>query len=104
MLRIKLKKVGKKHQISYRVVVTERRTKLQGTYAEDLGWHNPHTSKTEVNAERIKYWIGVGAEPTDTVHNILLKNGIIAGKRIPVHNKPKKEEVVKEPEAAKAPA
>jgi ribosomal protein S16 len=72
MLVIRLKPVGRKHQISYRIVVTEKRSKLNGPYREDLGFYNPRTDKFSVNAERAKYWLSIGAQPSDTVYNILV--------------------------------
>jgi small subunit ribosomal protein S16 len=101
VLAIKLKRVGKKHQASFRIVVMEKRSKLQGRATEDLGWMNPHTKKTEINKERAKYWLGVGAQATPTVWNLLISAGVVEGKKIPVHKKPKAE---KETAAAAAPA
>ena len=89
MLSIKLKRIGKKHQASYRLVVSERRSKLKGDYTEDLGWYNPRSKEVKATAERIKYWMSVGAHLSDTVHNLLLKNKIIDGKKIAVHKQPK---------------
>lgn len=74
MIAIKLKTIGKKHQRSFRIVVQEKRSKLNGRFVEDLGWYNPRTSKFEVNNERARYWIGVGAKPTLTVSQILKKS------------------------------
>lgn len=94
MLAIKLQRIGKKHQPSYRLVVQEKREKLGGRYAEDLGWYNPMLKKHEFNKERIAYWLKVGAQPTDTVHNLLVKGGVISGPKIAAHKraKNKKEE------------
>lgn len=76
MLAIKLRGIGKKHQRSFRFVVQERRSKLVGKFIDDLGWHNPHTNKTEINKERAEHWIKVGAKPTMTVAQIFKKNKI----------------------------
>jgi len=73
MLAIKLKSVGKKHQRSFRVVVQEKRSKLRGEFMEDLGWYNPHNNGFEIKNDRVVYWLGVGAEPTKTVGEILKK-------------------------------
>lgn len=101
MLSIKLKRIGKKHQASYRVVVSERRSKLKGDYTEDLGWYNPRTKEAKVSAERVKHWMSVGAKLSDTVHNLLLKNKIIEGKKIAVHKQPKQTEEQKKAAEAK---
>ncbi|MBI2035286.1 MAG: 30S ribosomal protein S16 [Candidatus Liptonbacteria bacterium] len=87
MLAIKLQRKGKKKQPSYRVIVQEKREKLGGLYVEDLGWYNPLNKEAQINAERVKYWIGVGARPTPTANNLLIKKGVIEGKKIPVHKK-----------------
>src|SRR3989344_4738137 len=104
MLAIKLQRIGKKHQPSYRLVVQEKREKLNGRYAEDLGWFNPLLDKKEFKKERIAHWLKIGAQPTDTVHNLLVSAGIIAGPKIPVHKQAKKKEekaeTVKEQSAA----
>jgi len=89
MLTIKLKRIGKKNQASFRVVVLEKRSKLNGRYVEDLGFLNPKSDEINLNKERIAYWLKVGAQPTDTVHNLLIKNGLIKGAKIAVHKKKK---------------
>jgi len=89
MLSIKLKRIGKKHQAAYRLIVLEKRTKLNGRYVEDLGFLNPKSDEINLKKERINYWLGVGAQPTDTVHNLLIKNGLIKGMKIAVHKKKK---------------
>ncbi len=90
MLAIKLRPVGKKKQISYRVVVMEKKSKLVGKFIEDLGWYNPHTNLASVNSERVKYWIQNGAQPTDSVHNVLVREKVQEGPKIPKHGKSKK--------------
>lgn len=91
MLAIKLKRIGKKHQPSFRVVVTEKRSKLDGRYVEDLGWLNPANGEAKIEKERAVYWIKNGAQPTETVHNLLVKSKVITGPKIPVHKKKKVE-------------
>lgn len=104
MLAIKLKRIGKKHQPAYRLIVAERRSTMVGRSLEDLGYFNPELNKTEINKDRILYWIKNGAQPTDTVHNLLLANKVIEGKKIAVHAKPKKskEEAKAAPAATEA--
>ncbi len=85
MLAIKLKRVGKKGQISYRVVVGEKRSKLQGKFTEDLGWWNAHTNTFTIAKDRALYWIEKGAQPTASVHNLLVKSGAIQGPKKAVH-------------------
>jgi len=92
MLTIKLKRIGKKHQATFRLVVLEKRSKLSGRYIEDLGFLNPKSDELSLKKERIDYWLKVGAQPTDTVHNLLVKNGLIKGSKIAVHKKKKSTE------------
>ncbi len=90
MVSIRLKPVGKKHQISFRIVVAHKRSKQTGRFIEDLGWYNPHTDKSFVKEERAKYWLSVGAQPTDTVFNIFVNHKIVEGPKKPKHKKSKK--------------
>lgn len=77
MLAIKLRPVGKKKQRTYRVVVMERRSKLNGRFIDDLGWLNPHTDKFDISTELVKKWISNGAQPTKTVSDVLVKAGVM---------------------------
>lgn len=95
MLAIKLKRIGKKHQASFRIIIAEKRSKLQGRYVEDLGWWNPHTNSFEIKKERADYWIKTGAQPTASVFNLLINAGVISGPKKPVHKKSKKTETEK---------
>jgi small subunit ribosomal protein S16 len=101
MVSIKLRPVGKKKQITYRIVVLPKKSKLVGEYIDDLGWYNPHTNKFLVDAVKTKKWIANGAQPTDTVHNILIKAKIIEGTKIHLLKKSKQEP---KPVEATAPA
>ena len=92
MLAIKLQRIGKKHQPSYRLIVQEKRGKLNGRSVEDLGWYNPLLDKYEFKRERVEHWLKIGAQPTDTVHNLLITAQIISGKKIAVHKNSKKKE------------
>ena len=80
MLRIRLRRTGQKHQPSYRLVVADQNARRDGDFVEIVGHYNPRSEPTEivVNEERIKYWLGVGAQPSDTVHRILHKEGLMA--------------------------
>lgn len=76
MLTIKLKNVGKKHDRSFRLIVQEKRSKVDGKFVEDLGWYNPKLDKFAIKDERLLYWLGVGAKPTATVSQIIKKSKI----------------------------
>ena len=92
MLTIRLQRVGKKHQPSYRVVVSERRSKLGGPPIEDLGFYNPFTKEAKVSKDRIEHWKKVGAQCTPTVHNLCVTKGVITGAKMPVKLRKKKGE------------
>lgn len=57
---------------------------------EEVGSSDPVKKKKILNAERIKYWISKGAQPSDSIHNLLISEKIIEGKKIPKHKKSKK--------------
>ena len=92
MLSLRLKPTGKKHQRGFRLVVDERRHKLQGKNIEDLGWYSPRTNTQELKTDRVLYWISKGAQASDTVHNLLVKIGALKSKKRPVHARAKKSE------------
>ena len=85
MLKIRLKRVGRKHDPSFRIVVVEStKGPKSGNYLETLGNYDARSDKKTVNVDRTKYWISVGAQLSDTVHNILVGEGVISGKKINV--------------------
>jgi len=81
MLTIKLSRTGRKKQPYYRLVVLEKHKDPWGDNLEFLGNYNPRTKEVDLKTERIKYWLSVGAETSDTVHNLLIKQGIIEDKK-----------------------
>ncbi len=104
MLVIRLNRFGKRNQAQFRLVLQEK-TKAPGhRHIEMLGSHNPHSKVTILKKDRILYWIGQGAQPSDRVHNMLVKDGVIEGKIIPkkMPRPVKKEEAPKAEEAAPA--
>ncbi|HUT22441.1 MAG TPA: 30S ribosomal protein S16 [Candidatus Bipolaricaulota bacterium] len=92
MLKIILSRIGKKHQPFYRITVLEKSKDPWGNYLEKLGHYNPRTKEIKLNAERIKHWIANGAQPSATVHNLLVKNEIISGKKVSVTTISKKRQ------------
>ena len=73
MLAIRLMRTGAKKRPSYRIVVKEKQSKRDGAYLENLGTYNPTREPAEINlrADRVQYWIGKGAQPTDTVRRLI---------------------------------
>ncbi len=84
MLVIKLQRIGKKHQPSYRIVVAEKRSKMAAPPVEDLGAYDPRSKATTVKKERVLHWVKMGAQPTVTAHNLLIKQGALTGAKIAV--------------------
>ncbi len=73
MLRIRLQRFGKKKAPMYRISVMEKATKRDGKPVEVIGLYNPKTKDLHLNSERLKYWLGVGAQPSDTAKGIIKK-------------------------------
>ncbi len=104
MLVIRFFRIGKKHQPCFKIVVTDKtRPPRGGRFVEEVGFWNPLTKEKVLKAERIKYWLSKGAKPSDTVYNLLIKEKICQGKKIPLHKKKreKKKEVEKPAEKPK---
>lgn len=79
MVRIRLMRVGMKGAPSYRVVIADARSPRDGRIIENIGWYNPRTepSTIEIKADRAKYWMSVGAQPSDSVRSLLERAGIV---------------------------
>ena len=73
MIKLRLKKYGRKGQPCYRIVAMDSRTKRDGASIEELGFYNPMTDETHLKFERIKARLKDGAQPTETVHNLFVK-------------------------------
>ena len=83
MLKLRLKRVGRRHDPSYRVVVVESsRAARSGRAREVVGSYDPRKKKENaalIKAERVLYWLEHGAKPSITVHNILVRAGVTPG-------------------------
>ncbi len=78
MLRIRLRRTGKRKQPSYRVVIADQRAPRDGDFIEIVGHYNPRTSPTtlELKEDRIRHWLENGAQPSETVHRLLHERGL----------------------------
>ena len=96
MLTIRLQRVGRKNDPSFRVIVVEsKRAAKTGNYLEMVGSYDPRVDRIDLKADRIKYWMSMGATVSDTLHNLLVSQKIVEGKKInvlPRKSPPKKEE------------
>jgi small subunit ribosomal protein S16 len=79
MVKIRLRRVGRKHRPIYRVVVADSRSPRDGKFIEIIGHYNPLTDPAtfDINEEKALKWLSYGAQPTDTVYSLLRKLGII---------------------------
>jgi small subunit ribosomal protein S16 len=80
MVKIRLRRVGAKKQPYYRVVVADTKSPRDGRFLETIGHYNPRTDppSVEIDAERAIYWLGVGAQPSEAVRQMLDRLGILA--------------------------
>ena|SRR3989344_4703314 len=85
MLKIRLQRIGRKNDPSFRAVLTDSKSSTKsGKFLEILGTYNPKAGAISLKAERIKHWMGHGAKVSDTMHNFLVSEKIIEGKKINV--------------------
>jgi small subunit ribosomal protein S16 len=104
MLTIRLTRVGKKNNPSFRVIVVESKRKVKtGNYLEMVGSYDPKVDRVDLKADRIKHWLSMGATVSDTVHNLLVSNKIINAKKINILPSFKAAPVVEAPVAESAP-
>ncbi len=73
MIKIRLKRFGKKREVSYRIVAIESKRRRDGRPIEELGFYNPRTDETRLNVPAIVKRLEQGAQPSETVRNILKK-------------------------------
>ena len=111
-VRIRLSRGGSKKRPFYRVVAADQRAPRDGRFIEKLGTYNPllpqdHEQRLVINEERVKYWLGVGAQPTERLEKLFSNLGLV--KAPALREQPKKsapkakaQERVKEKEAAAA--
>jgi small subunit ribosomal protein S16 len=77
MIKLRLKRFGKKREASFRLVATNSTSRRDGRPLEELGYYNPRTKETRLDTEAIRVRLGQGAQPTDTVRSLLEKGGLI---------------------------
>ena len=82
--KIRLQRRGRKGYAFYSIVIADSRAPRDGRFIEKIGTYNPNTnpSTVDLNFDRALYWVGVGAQPTDTVRNILSHEGVYMKKHL----------------------
>lgn len=102
MLVIRLQRVGRKHDPNYRVVLIDsRQAARSGAVKEVLGFYDVKRGGAKFSGDKVKEWISKGARVSDTVHNLLLREKVITGRKINVL--PPKKKNAEEPKAAEKP-
>ena len=81
MLTLRLQRLGKAKQPTYRLIISEKKHDTQYGALEILGNFNPRDKKFILKADRVKYWLEKGAQASNTVYNLLLKEGVVTGKK-----------------------
>jgi len=78
-VKIRLSRIGKKKQPYYKIVVTDSRKSTTANYIEQVGTYNPNTDPSDIklNKRRVKYWLEVGAQPSETVSSILKSQDLL---------------------------
>lgn len=78
-VKMRLTRLGAKKAPTYRIVVCDSRKARDAEYIENLGHYNPsmETPELEIKADRAKYWLSKGVQPTETVRSLLVKAGVI---------------------------
>jgi len=80
MVRIRLKRMGRRNRPFYRINAIEKRNKRDGVVLENLGWYDPIADEGKqilLKEDRIKHWLGAGAQGSDTVNGLLAKANLI---------------------------
>lgn len=93
MLMIRFARRGKKNSPFFRIVVSEKARDTVGPALEMLGWYNPLTSEktSELNSDRIRYWLSKGAKASPSVHNLLVAKKIVEGAKVKTYSLRKKK-------------
>lgn len=80
MVKLRLRRMGAKKRPSYRIVAADSRSPRDGDFIESVGFYDPipDPATINVNVERARHWLSVGAQPTDTVRSLLKKAGVYA--------------------------
>ena len=101
MLMMRLQRVGRKNDPAYRIVVTDKRTGVKSDkHVDRIGSYNPKMSTIILDKDKAKEWLAKGVQPSGTMHNILVSQGVLDAKKINVL--PRKSPIVDEAAIKKA--
>lgn len=99
-VKIRMKRLGSKKRPFYRIVVADERAPRDGKFIEEIGYYNPISEPKvfKVDAERVNYWLGVGAKPTETVARLLKTDFDVLAKQVEEKKRLEAEKRAKEEE------
>ena len=104
MIKLRLKRFGKKREASFRLVACNSTSRRDGRPLQELGFYNPRTKETRLDTEALRIRLGQGAQPTDAVRTLLEKGGLLEKKVRPAElvgkQKQEKERSAKKQDAA----
>lgn len=93
-----MSRMGRPHRPFYRINAVDSRVKRDGAVIENLGWYDPMSkdpaTQLNLNADRIKHWLSVGAQPSDTVKDILARNNLVNADEVKAERKRRADAVV----------
>ena len=93
MLKIRLQRTGRKHEPTFRLLLTDSKNSSKtGKFLEILGSHDFRKDNTLIKKDRVLYWLKQGVKPTGTVHNLLVTHKIIDGKKVNILSRRKPKE------------
>lgn len=95
MIKLRLKRFGKKREASYRIVAMPSNSRRDGRPIEELGFYNPRSDEVRLDRPGIIKRLQQGAQPTDTVYDILAKHNVLQEAGIPVRTRPIRASLVK---------
>lgn len=81
MLTIRFNRTGKRNRAQFRIALQEHTIAPGGRHIEILGSYDPHTKKAVINGDKIKGWMEKGAQVSDSVYNLLIKEGVLKGEK-----------------------
>jgi small subunit ribosomal protein S16 len=92
MLTIRYQRAGKRNYAQFKIVVAEKSAPVKGKFVEALGSRDPHQKQVVLKEDRIKYWLGKGAQCSDSVFNLLVSQGVVSGPKRKINLKKKEVE------------
>lgn len=95
MLKMRLQRIGRKNSPSYRVVVTDSRNAVsRGRHVDLIGSYDPKLGRVQIDKDKATHWLSHGVQPSDTVYNMLIAQGIVEGRK--KNALPKKSPIIDE--------